>query len=110
VVAGPEYLEVVVNAEVRAVAGQNKSSVRAAIEAALRAFLDPLEGGPDGAGWPLGRDVFMSEILATLSNVPGVDHVVSAELEVPGCGAQCGDVCVRPLALVVSGTHRIQVS
>jgi hypothetical protein len=45
-----------------------------------------------------------------IAAVPGVDHVLSLELQVPGCEEQCGNVCLRPLALTVSGTHQIQVS
>jgi predicted phage baseplate assembly protein len=110
VVTGPEYLEVAVHAEVRAYRGENRSTLRAAVESALRAFLDPLGGGPDAAGWPLGRDVYVSEVLDIISRVPGVDHVSALQIVVPGCDAQCGDVCVRPLALVTSGTHQIVVS
>jgi hypothetical protein len=109
-VTGPEYLEVSIQAEVRAQRGQDKAATRRAVEAALRGFLDPLSGGPEGTGWELGRDVYISEVLETISRAAGVDHVASIEIVVPGCGAQCGDVCLRPLALVVSGTHRIVVS
>jgi predicted phage baseplate assembly protein len=109
-VIGPEYLEVGVNTEVKAFTGQSKAVVRDAISAALQKFLDPLRGGPDAEGWPLGRDVYISEVVEVIAAVPGVDHVLSIELEVPGCGALCGNVCLRPLALAVSGTHQIKVS
>jgi predicted phage baseplate assembly protein len=109
-VVGPEYLEVGVIAQVKAFAGQSKTAVRTAVTAALQRFLDPLAGGPDGTGWPLGREVATSEILDVIARSPGVDRVLSLALEVPGCGAQCGNVCLRPLALTVSGTHQIQVS
>jgi predicted phage baseplate assembly protein len=109
-VTGPEYLEVAVNAAVKAGIGQNKSVVRSSVDAALRGFLDPLTGGPDRTGWPLGRGVYISEVLETIAKVAGVDHVVSLQLAAAGCGAQCGDICLDPLALAVSGAHRIQVS
>jgi predicted phage baseplate assembly protein len=109
-IVGPEYLEVGVVAQVKAFDGQSKIAVRDAVLAALQAFLDPLTGGPDGAGWPLGREVPISEILDIIAGVPGIDHVLSLGLAVPGCGVQCGNVCLRPLALTVSGTHQIQVS
>jgi len=100
---------VAVNAEVRAFGGQDKALIRAAVEQALREFLDPLGGGPERTGWALGRHVYVSEILDVISRVPGVDHVSSVALGVPGCEGQCGDVCLRPLALVVSGAHRVVV-
>jgi hypothetical protein len=108
-VIGPEYVEVGVMARVKAFPGQGKTAVRDAVVNALRDFLDPLAGGPDGKGWPLGRDVYTSEVLDVIARVPGVDHVLSLQLIVPGSGAQCGNVCLPPLALTVSGVHQIEV-
>jgi len=45
------------------------------INAALSHFFDPLHGGPDGTGWPLGRPVYISEICQVVEAVDGVDHV-----------------------------------
>jgi hypothetical protein len=44
-----------------------------AIDAITR-FLDPLVGR-DGTGWPLGRNVYVSEIYRLLDTLPGVDFV-----------------------------------
>jgi predicted phage baseplate assembly protein len=109
-VTGPDYLEVAVTASVKAVTGQNKAVIRDAVTAALAGFLDPLTGGPDRTGWPLGRGVYVSEILQTIAKVPGVDHVISLQLNAGDCGPQCGDICLAPLALTVSGNHQVQVS
>ncbi len=110
VVTGPLYLEVSVNASIAAVTGQKKSALQAAVLAALTLFLDPLQGGPDGTGWPLGRAVYVSEVLDVIAAVEGVDHVISLTLTATGCDASCGDICLNPLALAVSGTHTVQVS
>jgi hypothetical protein len=48
-------------------------------ETALRTFLDPRAGGPEGRGWPLGRFVHLSEIYDLLARLPGTDHVTSTE-------------------------------
>lgn len=53
----------------------------AAAEAALRAFLDPVVGGPEGEGWPFGRPVSVFELYRLLEAVPGVDHVASLVLD-----------------------------
>jgi hypothetical protein len=46
------------------------------VEAAVQGYLDPLNGGPDGEGWPFGRDVYVSELYRLLErDVPGVDYV-----------------------------------
>ena len=77
--------------------------------AALNKFLDPLVGGPDGSGWPFGRDVYRSEIMRIIDEVPGVDYVASLEL-IGGDGQpQCGNVCLGPTWLVAAGTHQIIV-
>jgi hypothetical protein len=49
--------------------------VREAVRATLRAFLSPLFGGFEGAGWPLERRVDALELLAVAARVPGVARV-----------------------------------
>jgi predicted phage baseplate assembly protein len=108
-VVGPAYVEVRVTATVRARPGAASERVRADLLAALAALLDPLAGGSDGRGWPFGRDVYRSEVLQTLDGVPGVDHVLALELSADSGEAQCGNLCVGPIQLTVSGQHSITV-
>jgi predicted phage baseplate assembly protein len=111
VVVGPRYLEIAVRASVRLLAGVDPASLRERIVAALDRFFHPLAGGPDGEGWPFGRDVYRSEVLQVIDEVPGVDHVLSLEL-VSGCGCHgpvCGNVCVGPIGLAASGRHEIAI-
>lgn len=42
---------------------------------ALRRFLDPLCGGADGKGWPLGRAVYVSELYGLLDGLPGIEYL-----------------------------------
>lgn len=49
--------------------------LRARVVNAVGGYLDALAGGPDGEGWPFGRDVYTSEIYRLLEKVPGVDFV-----------------------------------
>lgn len=109
VVVGPEYLEVTVQAEVRTRRGADGVRVQAQIVISLNAFLDPLTGGPNGRGWPFGRDVYRSEILQVIDNVTGVDHVLSLELIAGDGEAQCANLCVGPTWLVRASNHRITV-
>lgn len=53
---------------------------RGRVQAVLRDSFDPLRGGPGGTGWPLGRHVYTSELLALLDAVPGVDFVEGLDL------------------------------
>jgi hypothetical protein len=109
IVVGPDYLEVGIQAKVRARAATRAERIRQDIISALDAFLDPLRGGPAGRGWPFGRDVYRSEVMQVLESVPGVDHVLAVGL-VPGSGeARCGNLCVGPTWLVTPGQHDIEV-
>ncbi|HYX28643.1 MAG TPA: putative baseplate assembly protein [Pyrinomonadaceae bacterium] len=108
-VIGPTYLEIAVRATIQPKREANRVDLQAAIVARLNQFLDPLIGGPDGTGWPFGRDVYRAEIMRVIDEVAGVDHVDSIELFGPGCEAQCGDVCLGPTWLVTAGQHEIKV-
>jgi hypothetical protein len=45
----------------------------------LQQFFHPLQGGPEGKGWPFGRNVYVSEIYELLDTQPGVDYVKKTE-------------------------------
>jgi len=108
-VVGPTYLTVAVQASVQSDKGTNKSTLRQAIVAAINKFFDPIQGGPDGNGWPFGRDVYRSELMKVIDSVPGVDFIVSLAL-LSDCGTPlCGNVCLGPTWLVEAGTHQITV-
>ena len=42
---------------------------------AHESFLDPIAGGDAARGWPLGRNVYVSEMYRLLDTLPGVDFV-----------------------------------
>lgn len=56
------------------------TDVRRAVLEAISAWLDPLTGGPQGNGWPFGRDVHLSDLYAAVEAVHGVDQVVELRL------------------------------
>jgi hypothetical protein len=42
----------------------------------LRQYCSPFAvGGPDGSGWPFGRNLYLSEIYDVLEQVSGVDYI-----------------------------------
>lgn len=108
-VVGPSYREVAVRARIKVCTGTDKAGLRQRIAEALNNFLHPLRGGPDGSGWPFGRDVYRSEILQVIDQISGVDHVLSLELIAEGCEPQCGNVCLSPTTLVAASQHEIDV-
>jgi Baseplate J-like protein len=109
-IAGPTYLQVTVQAKVQSVTSVNRTVLQSQIVAALNQFFDPLGGGPDGTGWPFGRDVYRAEVMKVIDEVDGVDHILSMNLLGAGCEPVCGNICLGPTCLVASGKHQITVS
>lgn len=108
-VVGPTYRRIVVQATVRAENNKNLAKLRQEILTRLANFFHPLHGGPGGTGWPLGRDVFRSEVLQLLDETEGVIYVSALEIAADDGELQCGNVCLTPLQLTTSGQHNIQV-
>jgi hypothetical protein len=99
-VAGPDWLQVTVTAEIVPVSMTIVADVQTAVLDRLATFLHPLTGGLDRKGWAFGRRPYRSDLHALLESAPGVDHVrrliVTEEGE------------VRPdRFLVYSGDHQI---
>lgn len=108
-VIGPGYLEVAVHARMKAHPGTNRDALQHRITHALNGFFDPFKGGPDGTGWPFGRDVYLSEVLQVIDALDGVDHIIWLRLMAAGCDPRCGNVCIPPTWLVAAGRHEIEV-
>ncbi len=108
VVAAPTYVVVAVKATLSALPGVAAATAEVAARAAIDAYLDPVTGGPDGRGWPFGRDVYRADVMARLDAADGIDAVVSLDLIGPD-GVSCGNVCVPPMALAAPGEHVLEV-
>jgi predicted phage baseplate assembly protein len=107
-VIGPTYRPVGVAALVTPRVRGEAGVVAERVKATLETFLHPLTGGPEGHGWDFGRDVFLSDVAATLEAVSGVDYVRQLDLlldEAP-VGAR---VEIPEDQIVVAGTLRIEM-
>lgn len=105
-IAGPDYLSVGVEAVIAPRSAAQAGPALAAARLALQAFLHPLSGGPQGEGWPFGRDVFLSDVAAVLEAVPGVDYVQNLHLLLEGT-PQGERVDVPPSRIVAAGDLRL---
>jgi predicted phage baseplate assembly protein len=76
-VTGPSWLRAEVEVQVAPRSLDAAQGLAAAVEDALRAFLHPLTGGPDGRGWEPGRRPYKSELYALVEGTPGVDFLRS---------------------------------
>lgn len=83
-VVGPDYVPVTLTgARLVLHADVLEEQVRRAAAAAVRNFFHPITGGPDGKGWPFGRDVYVSEMYELLDTVEGVNYVEDVALIAP---------------------------
>lgn len=71
----PSYLGVVVATRLVAQPGTDARTLSARADAALRAYLHPVTGGPRGDGWPFGYPLMIAEVHSVLQRVPGVAYV-----------------------------------
>lgn len=83
----PRYRRVGVQATLHLECDTDPGAVLLDATVRLRAFFDPLEGGPDGTGWPFGRTVYRTEVMALLADVEGVRSVSELGLLAGGDGA-----------------------
>jgi hypothetical protein len=74
-VVGPQYVAVSLDIAVAAHPRTEAQSVRDTIGERLQHFFHPLTGGSQGNGWPIGRNVYKSELYQLIESVPEVDHV-----------------------------------
>lgn len=109
----PQYVQVSVKAEVKIKPKQDPQRVETEIAVSLRAFLHPVQGGPEKNGWPFGRPVMKSEIYHVIGKVPGVDCVQRLDLQIvaPTRCAEiaCENVKIPPHAVVYSQAHEIRI-
>lgn len=109
-ITGPHYVDLDIGVTVRAAFGADDEGVRERVSRALRAFLDPLSGGKHGSGWPLGREVYVAELLRVVDEVLGVDFVDRLELLADGVDQSCGRVCVPSIGLVSVRSVDVEVT
>jgi predicted phage baseplate assembly protein len=95
----PDYVGVAVQTEVGLEPEYNnpqaQQSILRSLQVALYRFLNPLTGGMDGTGWPMGTVVYPSDIITLMQKIIGVRYlgtVLLYELR------RQGDTWIRSLA------------
>jgi len=80
VVDGAAYIGIVIEANIVVRQHMNAEQVRVRVGERIRQYLDPLDGGQDGNGWPFGRDLYLSEMQSVVQAVPGVEYAQEVTL------------------------------
>jgi predicted phage baseplate assembly protein len=114
VVDSPAYVGMAVEANVIVQRHASAERVRAQIAERLSSYVHPLSGGPEGIGWPFGRDLYLSEVLTIIQSVPGVEFVQDAtlyqvDLRTGQARAAGQKISLAQDALLLSYDHRITV-
>ena len=112
IIADAEYQWVSVEASIRVKPRFDVQQVRRDVESRLYRFVNPLFGGPNGEGWPFGRDLFVPEVHSCIQQVEGVDFAEDVRLfpvnPLTGDRGEAAErVRVSPTGLVCSYTHQI---
>ena len=108
----PAYRWVSVAVRLGALPEADEGAVERAVLARLCRFLNPLTGGPEGKGWPFGRDLFLSDVYQALQGMDGVAYIRQVELyaAVPGggkTGQPVDSLDVVAHGVVASGMHEV---
>ena len=109
----PAYQWVSARVKLRPSPGVERGKVETEALSRLYRFLNPLTGGPDGLGWPFGRDLFVSDVYQCLQGISNVQFVRSVEMysvrpdgEVQGEPQESIEVVAH--GVVASGRHMVE--
>lgn len=117
VVTGPVYLLLAVTVEVYPVSLAAAAQVEADTYSRLTAFLHSLTGGTDGAGWEFGEAPCLSDIIAVVQGIAGVDRLGDVRVRVTGPDGASATLSAEnqtrinpsPYCLVASGEHNVRL-
>ncbi|MDR3577378.1 MAG: putative baseplate assembly protein [Anaerolineaceae bacterium] len=114
IIDSPIYVGIAVEADVTIQRNANAERVKTQVIERLFHYTDPLVGGPDGTGWPFGRDLYLSEVLTLIQSVSGVEYVQNAtlfEIDLQSGQARAAGqkVDLTPDSLIYSYSHKINV-
>jgi hypothetical protein len=109
-VVAPNYVKVTVSATLNASGNADPVQLAALAQQQLDAFFNPLTGGPQATGWPIGRSVYRTEVMTMLAGLPNVITVSNLGLAADGGQPSCQNLTICAGDLVESTQHSITVS
>jgi len=109
----PAYRWVAVHVRLRAQPGIETARVEREVLRVLYRYLNPLVGGPDGTGWPFGRDLFVSDVYQSLQEAPFVQFIRNVEMRAArpggaGTGQPLDTLEVVAHGVIASGIHEVE--
>ena len=115
VVRGPDFLEVSVDAVLKASDVRSIAALEETVTGTIARFLHPLSGGPSEEGWGFGELPHRSDLYALMEGIEGVDHVDELTVSIRTSTEETITMregtavpSVPSDSLVFSGTHEIR--
>jgi predicted phage baseplate assembly protein len=111
-VAPPRYRTVRVQVSVEPTPDADPAQVKRLVEQRLDTFFHPLVGGTDGAGWPFGGTIAVSDLFRLILETPGVARLADGQMVVmvDGIAGQfCRDTPLCPQDLTCANGHDVTV-
>jgi hypothetical protein len=108
-VVDPEYVPLEVSANLALRADAPPGAALEAAGQALARYFDPLQGGPDQAGWPFGRAVHASEVEAVLQQIWMLDYVENVQLATTQAGRLQTDDAGRGVTVVLDAHELVRL-
>jgi hypothetical protein len=109
IVIGPDFIKVNVRVEIGIDPRSDKKRVGEEAKKVIRDFIDPHRGGPDGQGWPFGKDVYKSEIYQALESINGLTCVKSLVLVNNNIDTSGEFISIPPAGLAYAGDVSVAV-
>ena len=109
-VVGPRYVDARIRVRIVPAAGYVRADVEKRVRADVEQFFDPRDGGPDGAGWSLGRSVYAFDVYRRLGELDDLSRVVAVEFDVDDAGKLRRDETGGTLGLQLADNELVRVA
>jgi hypothetical protein len=108
-VINPIYEKITISCNIYLKKGKSQKRATIDIINKLNQFLSPINGGPDGTGWPFGRAVYPSEIYQIIDTVEGVDYTTNLSF-IDDKSQHSKDIFkISPISLAYPGEHQLKI-
>lgn len=99
----PAYYWVSCHVQLRAAPGADQTQIEEETLQRLYRFLNPLTGGPEGKGWPFGRDLYVSDVYQCLQGLPNVLFIRNVQMYVARAGGEAQGEPVESVEVIAHG-------
>lgn len=112
-VVSPVYVRVEIQVILGISKGFSEEKIKKDVRSRINLFLHPTKGDFSGNGWPVGKNVYRSEIHQLIMEIEGVDFVEKIEISAQKNAKlnENGDLeLASKIATVYSGEHSVEIS